>query len=304
VEKKQHTIASFSSRGPVTINWEMKPDIIAPGVNILSTVPEGYDMLNGTSMAAPHVAGALAVMKEARPTWKNEQLVQALQTTATRLGDIKPTEQGAGLLNIQRAIDTTTIIHDAALTFGKLTKQMKEKTVELAIENIGTETETYRMQEPKKILGLSWTFPNSVTVEPGMKKTVAFKLKIDPFILKTGIHEGYLSMANDKASFDIPYVFMHETANYPRVMGTQFQVKPLQNDEFSYEMYLTDVAEEVKVTLLDTKTLTINDTILVQENFTLGMNEGTFEKPQSDNEIALLTIRFANGEIAQMYVDI
>src|SRR5699024_6503860 len=100
------------------------------------------------------------------------------------------------------------------------------------------------------------------------------------------------------------YVFLHETANYPRVMGTQFQLKSLHKDEFSYEMYLTDIAEEVKVDFLDAKTLTINDTILLQANFTLGMNEGTFKKRQSDNEIALLTIRFSNGKITQMYVDI
>src|SRR5690625_3620350 len=72
-ETKHAGIASFSSRGPVTVAWQLKPDIIAPGVNIVSTVPEGYDMLNGTSMAAPHVAGAVAVMKEAQPTWTKDR---------------------------------------------------------------------------------------------------------------------------------------------------------------------------------------------------------------------------------------
>src|SRR5699024_7571691 len=131
-----------------------------------------------------------------------------------------------------------------------------------------------------------------------------FKNDMIFYIKRKGIHEGYLRIATDKANFDIPYVFLDETANYPRVMGTQFQVKSLQNNELSYEMYLTDEVEEVKVNFLDTKTLTITDTILLQGNFTLGMNEGTFEKQQSDNEIALLTIRFTNGEITQMYVDI
>src|SRR5699024_810869 len=45
-------IASFSSRGPVTANWEIKPEIVAPGVDIISTIPDGYASLQGTSMAA------------------------------------------------------------------------------------------------------------------------------------------------------------------------------------------------------------------------------------------------------------
>jgi subtilisin family serine protease len=64
------TIASFSSRGPVTVDGEtvIKPDIAAPGVGIRSAYPGGgYSSLQGTSMAAPHTAGLIALLWSAKP---------------------------------------------------------------------------------------------------------------------------------------------------------------------------------------------------------------------------------------------
>src|SRR5699024_12480065 len=48
-ETAKEDVAPFSSRGPVAMNWQMKPDLLAPGVQILSTIPGGYEMLNGKS---------------------------------------------------------------------------------------------------------------------------------------------------------------------------------------------------------------------------------------------------------------
>ena len=91
-------VASFSSRGPLVGAGGnlLKPDIIAPGQDILAAVsPVGYngktfDLLSGTSMSSPHIAGMAALMKQLRPSWSPMMIKSALMTTATDLVDNAP----------------------------------------------------------------------------------------------------------------------------------------------------------------------------------------------------------------------
>jgi hypothetical protein len=84
------TIAGFSSRGPVTVDGSgrMKPDLVAPGVSIRSSVPGGgYSRFSGTSMATPHVAGAVALLWSAVPSLANRvpETEALLESTAVHL---------------------------------------------------------------------------------------------------------------------------------------------------------------------------------------------------------------------------
>lgn len=107
-------IWSGSSRGQST--WTIngasttigKPDVVAPGVGVVSTVPGGFGGYTGTSMAAPHVAAAIALMKQANPAITTEQIRSILRGTAHDAGtpgvDLAA---GSGLIDAQAAVGAT-----------------------------------------------------------------------------------------------------------------------------------------------------------------------------------------------------
>lgn len=105
------TLSTFSSRGPRGYDSMLKPEITAPGTSIfaanMGSGNAGVSM-SGTSMAAPHVAGVVALMKQAHPNWTNEQIKAALMNTAVDIGLAVPS-QGAGRVDALAAITTDVV---------------------------------------------------------------------------------------------------------------------------------------------------------------------------------------------------
>ncbi|KON90437.1 hypothetical protein AF332_26200 [Sporosarcina globispora] len=111
-------LADFSSRGPVNLNYDMKPEVVAPGVSVLSTFPSymidhenqedykyAYARLSGTSMAAPHTAGIAALLLEANPKLDPDDIKTVLMNTADPLnGSYSLYEAGAGRVDPYQAI--------------------------------------------------------------------------------------------------------------------------------------------------------------------------------------------------------
>jgi len=156
---KRDRLADFSSRGPLTGSNGLKPDVTAPGVNIVaaraagtsltSSVPgdgpvdDYHTSLSGTSMATPHVSGAAALLAQRHPDWRAPQLKTALTSTAVWNSELSVYEQGAGRIDVARAIRQEVLASPSSLDFGTLEWPHSEPaTRTVTLTNQGATTAT------------------------------------------------------------------------------------------------------------------------------------------------------------------
>ena len=138
-------VAGFSSSGPTPISLQLKPDVTAPGVDILSSLPgnEWSDPgWSGTSMASPHVAGAAAVLRERHPAWTVAQIKSALESTGDPVhpggstGEVPTTREGGGRIDVLRADNPLIFTDPTGLSFG-LVKRGAGASQPLALADAG-----------------------------------------------------------------------------------------------------------------------------------------------------------------------
>lgn len=197
----EDAISDFSSRGPRSHDGALKPDLTGPGDTIFSvgagTGNEGQT-LGGTSMAAPHVAGTIALLKELHPTWTPQELKALVMNSATN--DIYsqfdqqrpiygPGRTGSGRLNVPSAATLTTIAYDSArpelvsVSFGAvevLTDTVVTRAVTL--ENKGAAAASYSLSYAPgaSIPGVSYSFtPTSISVPANGTATVSVTMEAD-----------------------------------------------------------------------------------------------------------------------------
>jgi subtilisin family serine protease len=118
-------IADFSSGGPTPVSLQLKPDVTAPGVDVLSSVPaHGFELLDGTSMATPHVAGGAALLLQRHPTWTVEQVKSALASTGDEVhptghsGEVSVLREGGGRIDLVRADHPLIFTNPTSLGWG------------------------------------------------------------------------------------------------------------------------------------------------------------------------------------------
>lgn len=224
-------LASFSSRGPVANTYDIKPDIVAPGVSVYSTYPyfvhspgkvdysNAYARISGTSMASPHIAGVAALILQAHPNYTPADVKAALTNSAGKLnGNYSVYEQGAGLVDVAKAVkndvsfkaqDTTEQVNASgsremvnyekgSLTFGSVYKKdgavnTSNRTVK--VTNRGNKDKTFD-------LSAEFIKP-SAAVNDAAKNGVTFSASSSSVTVKAGETTNFTATINipDTAAF-------------------------------------------------------------------------------------------------------
>ncbi len=111
-------LAVFSSRGPNKISFSIKPEVLAPGVDINSTyLSSGFKVMSGTSMSTSMVTGVAALIKSIHPSWSPAFIKSAIVNTAKNI-DISPYLQGGGRVQAINSVSAKTLITPSTLSYG------------------------------------------------------------------------------------------------------------------------------------------------------------------------------------------
>ncbi|MFP7296381.1 S8 family serine peptidase [Neobacillus niacini] len=249
-------MAAFSSRGPSYKNYDIKPEITAPGVAVYSSVPAymngeelqnnyqfAYQRASGTSMAAPHAAGAAALLLQAHPDYQPEDVKAALMNTADKLTeDYSVFEAGAGRIDVYEAahaemsikvIDETPSMKGeeevsipdltGALSFGAqvVKKQTKKETRNLTLTNTTGSNKIFQVKVEfnQKVTGakdanknnVTLDIPESITVKANKTFNIKPAIRI-PATAELGNYEGYIyftNKENNEEVYQVPFGFKH-----------------------------------------------------------------------------------------------
>ena len=136
-------VASFSSAGPTPVSLLLKPDVTAPGVGVLSSLPpDRFEELDGTSMAAPHVSGAAALLLQRHPAWTVEQVKSALASTGDPVhpsggsSEVSTLREGGGRIDLVRADQPLLFTDPTSLGWGLVRRGFSD-TKQLATTDAG-----------------------------------------------------------------------------------------------------------------------------------------------------------------------
>lgn len=328
-------IAAFSSRGPGVGNV-LKPDIAAPGVNIMA---QGYTpgatgedrhlkigQVSGTSMAAPHVAGAAAILQQMHPDWSNAAIKSALMSTSKYM-DIynfdgtpaQPLDMGAGRLDLTNAADPGVILAPPSLSFGQI-QTGTVSSIQVSVTSVADTAETYELSslytgagfaitQTMPVAGISIT-PSSLVLDP--RATGTFTVTFDSAAgMGIGDNQGYIIMSSDGHEAHLPLWARVAPApdgvadvliidnDFSSALGRpdyiSYYTRTLENMGMSYEVWDADLFAGLPTTLPEAAVLSNYKAILYYtgDHF---QRDGTFTVPTPLTALDMnILTEYANG---------
>jgi hypothetical protein len=189
----------------------MKPDVTAPGVDILSSLPRNqwsnHDW-SGTSMASPHVAGAAALLKERHPSWTVEQVKSALESTgdpvhpAGSAAEVSVLREGGGRIDIPRADNPLVFTDPTGISFGLVKRGAKAtRTLALADAGGGSAPWTASVAPQVTLNGVALSLSSSL-VAAGSSLTVSLNIAADA---AEGDAVGFVQLSRGTDVRRVPY---------------------------------------------------------------------------------------------------
>jgi subtilisin family serine protease len=205
-------MAGFSGQGPTDVDFRVKPDVVAPGVNVLSSVPSAFcdappcfAFFQGTSMATPHLAGSAAVVRAQHPDWSAAEIRSAIVNTADR-GVLKNFSTGnaesnvnivgAGRENLANAVAAAAAIDPVSISFGAVPSGSGQvKTIDVTLRNLGSGTASWQLATGGGDASVAYDVsPKSLTVGAGESATVTVTMTAGK-PAAAGSHQGSLEVS-------------------------------------------------------------------------------------------------------------
>jgi hypothetical protein len=205
-------IAPFSSRG-LAFNGRVKPDLVAPGVAI-ATAEAGkvdgaaprYGTVNGSSPAAAVVAGAAAVLAQARPGLRGAELKSLLAGTARPLRESSVTAQGVGLVDLGQSVAGELAADPVTLAFGRAQGDGWHSKQELTVHNVSTRRLSVRVRNTGSGGLLVTSKPRRLRLRPGGHATLTLLARLAGTPPSEGSAEGLvLLVAPGVAPLKLPW---------------------------------------------------------------------------------------------------
>jgi subtilisin family serine protease len=212
--------AYFSSRGPVGGTWLAKPEVGAPGVDIVSAgLGSGTVSASGTSMAAPHVAGVAALILEKHPDWKPQDVKAAIVSTGRpAFFEQDKSRQsvvaaGGGRIDARSAIDASILPSPATLSFGVVMKRGTpfSATRTVTLTNRGGAAETVTINAPALPAGMTLTAePATVTIPKDGSAEIELTLSLAAAMPPPNEDDialaGHVELTTSKSALRLPWL--------------------------------------------------------------------------------------------------
>lgn len=269
-----NVLAYFSSKGPTRRNFGIKPDVVAPGVEIMSLFPSnGFQSESGTSMASPMVAGVAALLKSFNKNLTPMQIKSALVNSSVDLG-LKTMLQGSGRVDALNAIQQTTFVSPTNISFGldDPSKGTWTTAETLMVSNHSNESQNYSVVFNTAAAGITLSAsPQNISLSSGGSEKVIVSISVNNALVPIVdedliLYEGSMSINGVSDTLRVPWSFARTTKMTltfsepnPRFVGSSWKswITPTYHRMFSRGYWVNSTTFEVSGPAIDSYDFTV-----------------------------------------------